>query len=148
MNEVRSILMIDDDEDDRILFQEVLKSIDSSVQCWMSKDGQDAMNLLTYELVVAPDLIFLDLNMPRLNGLEFLKLIKPHSSFGKIPIVMYTTSSNPNDMKRTAELGACDYIIKPPDFNGLHQTLKNVIDRHLPISCSQLNQTNKIHTTT
>jgi CheY-like chemotaxis protein len=133
---MRSVLMIDDDEDDRMLFQEVVKSIDRDIHCWTSPDAQAALEMLRHELIVAPDIIFLDVNMPRLNGLEFLKIIRSEKGFTRIPVIMYTTSSNPHDMKNAKQLGASDYIIKPSDFTELHGKLKSIIERLLSPACS------------
>jgi CheY-like chemotaxis protein len=73
---MRSILLVDDDEDDRSLFKEAVNSLDKSIQCWTAHDGQHALQVLMYDLIVIPDVIFLDLNMPKMNGLEFLSTIK------------------------------------------------------------------------
>ena len=78
-----------------------------------------------------PDLIFLDLNMPKMNGLEFLKAFKEISSFRNIPVVIYTTSSNPTDYNRTKEYGAVDYLIKPSNSKALYQKLILVLNQHL-----------------
>jgi CheY-like chemotaxis protein len=128
---MRSILLVDDDEDDKLLFSEALTVLDKSIQCWTAADGQHALDILMFELVVAPDIIFLDLNMPRMNGMEFLKTIKSHRSYKKIPVIIYSTSSNPEDMRKTKELGATDFVTKPSDFEGLYQKLITILNKHL-----------------
>jgi CheY-like chemotaxis protein len=128
---MRSVLFIDDDDDDRALFKEALSVLDKSIQCWTAVDGQNALDMLAYELVVLPDVIFLDLNMPRMNGIEFLKTIKSNRSLKSIPIIIYTTSSNPEDIRKTQALGAADYVIKPSDFDGLYQRLITVLNQYL-----------------
>jgi CheY-like chemotaxis protein len=84
-----------------------------------------------FELVVSPDIIFLDLNMPRMNGLEFLKAIKTHRSYKRIPVIIYTTSSNPEDIRKTKDLGATDFVTKPSDFDELYQKLITILNKHL-----------------
>jgi CheY-like chemotaxis protein len=128
---MRSILLVDDDDDDRTLFKEAITVLDKSIQCWIAVDGQHAIDMLMYELVVVPDVIFLDLNMPKMNGLEFLKMIKGNRNFKKIPVIIYTTSSNPEDIRKTRELGATDYVTKPSDFDDLYQKLIAVLNKHL-----------------
>lgn len=128
---MRSILLIDDDEDDRGFFVEAVNFLDKNIQCWTASDGQNALDVLSYHLVVAPDLIFLDLNMPKMNGLEFLKTLKANPTFSNIPVIIYTTSSNPTDYNRTMEYGAVDYVIKPSDSKALYQKLIAVLNQHL-----------------
>jgi CheY-like chemotaxis protein len=128
---MRSVLLVDDDEDDRTLFTEALTVLDKSIQCWTAVDGKQAIDLLMYDLVVLPDVIFVDLNMPKMNGLEFLKAIKNHRSYKNIPVIIYTTSSNPEDMKKTRELGAVDFVTKPSDFDALYQKLITVLNKYL-----------------
>jgi CheY-like chemotaxis protein len=128
---MRSILLIDDDDDDRTLFKEAIAVLDKSIQCWTAVDGQGALDMLMFELVVAPDVIFLDLNMPKMNGLEFLKIIKNNRGFKRVPVVIYTTSSNPEDIRKTKELGATDFLTKPSDFDELYQKLISVLNKYL-----------------
>jgi CheY-like chemotaxis protein len=128
---MRSVLLVDDDDDDRALFKEALGVLDKDLHCWTAVDGQQAIDMLAFELVILPDLIFLDLNMPRMSGIDFLKAIKSNRSFKSIPIIIYTTSSNPEDMKKTRNLGAADYITKPSDFECLYQKLIAVLNQHL-----------------
>jgi CheY-like chemotaxis protein len=128
---MRSILLVDDDDDDKTLFKEAVSVLDKSIQCWTASDGQQAMDLLLYELVVTPDVIFLDLNMPKMNGLEFLRMIRNNRAFKQIPIIIYTTSSNPEDMRKSRELGATDFVTKPSDFDELYQKLIGVLNKHL-----------------
>jgi CheY-like chemotaxis protein len=128
---MRSILLVDDDDDDRSLFKEAVNVLDKSIQCWTAVDGQQALDVLMLELVMTPDVIFLDLNMPKMNGMEFLKMIKSHRSFKKIPVIIYSTSSNPDDIRKTKELGATDFVTKPSDFDELYQKLILVLNKHL-----------------
>jgi CheY-like chemotaxis protein len=128
---MRSIFLVDDDEDDRSLFKEAVSVLDKNIQCWTASDGQQALDMLQFELVVTPDVIFLDLNMPKMNGLEFLKNLKKLRNFKSIPVIIYTTSSNPEDIRKTKELGATDYLTKPSDFDQLYQKLITILNKHL-----------------
>jgi CheY-like chemotaxis protein len=128
---MRSILLIDDDEDDRALFKEAVSSLDHGLQCWTANDGQQALDVLAYELIVLPDLIFLDLNMPKMSGIEFLTAIKKNRQHKNIPVIIYSTSSNPEDLRKCQELGATDFITKPSDFKVLIKTLSTLLNQHL-----------------
>lgn len=121
-----SILLVDDDEDDQEFFSAALeqlsypgifKPISSAIEALkLLKDGQ-----------VTPDLIFLDLNMPIMNGQQFLAEIKKTAHAQHIPVVIFSTSSNPQTIKQTKELGAYDFITKPDKFEELVNKLKPII---------------------
>jgi CheY-like chemotaxis protein len=128
---MRSVLLVDDDEDDRTLFTEALAVLDKSIQCWTAVDGKHALDLLMYDLVVLPDVIFVDLNMPKMNGLEFLMSVKKHRGYKNIPVIIYTTSSNPEDIRKSKDLGAVDFVTKPSDFDALYQKLIAVLNKYL-----------------
>jgi CheY-like chemotaxis protein len=128
---MRSILLIDDDEDDRALFKEAVNFLDHDLQCWTANDGQHALDVLAYELIVLPDLIFLDLNMPKMSGIEFLTAIKKSRQHKNIPVIIYSTSSNPEDLRKCHDLGATDFITKPSDFQELIKTLSTLLYQHL-----------------
>jgi CheY-like chemotaxis protein len=85
------------------------------------------MEYLAKKDVALPELIFLDLNMPRKNGLECLKEIRSSEKFSKIPIAIYSTSASKNDIEETFRNGANVYIKKPSDFNILKQLLAKVL---------------------
>ena len=128
---MRSILLVDDDEDDRSLFKEAVNSLDKDIQCWTANDGQHALEVLMYDLIVVPDVIFLDLNMPKMNGLEFLSIIKKNRQYKSVPVIIYSTSSNPEDFKKSKELGAAEFITKPADFHELISKLASLFQKHL-----------------
>lgn len=128
---MRSILLVDDDEDDRSLFKEAVNSLDKEIQCWTANDGQHALEVLMYDLIVVPDLVFLDLNMPKMNGLEFLQIIKKNRQYKSVPVIIYSTSSNPEDLKKCKELGSAEFVTKPADFHDLISKLGSVFQKHL-----------------
>jgi CheY-like chemotaxis protein len=122
-----NVLIVDDDEDDRDLFSEALNQIDPSITCSMAKDGEEALRMLKLHRVRKPDMIFLDLNMPRINGIQCLKELKNDFALCNIPVVIYTTSKLKADKEITAKLGAVDFISKPTSFTILVSTLKTVL---------------------
>ncbi|MDR6570205.1 Response regulator receiver domain-containing protein [Chitinophaga ginsengisegetis] len=118
-----SVLLIDDDIDDRMIFGEVLKELAPDIIYHEAINGEDALFKLNNNLV--PDLIFLDLNMPRIDGKQFLAEIQQQDHLKHIPIVIYTTSSHESDKKETRELGASYFLTKP---NSLHELTHILVD--------------------
>src|SRR6186713_1099195 len=110
--------LADDDEDDRMLFSEALMEINPSIKCIMAKNGEEALFLLSNGLFELPDYIFLDLNMPVMNGLKCLAEIKKSAQLKNIPVVVYSTSSKKEYEEESKKLGAMNFFIKPPDFTG------------------------------
>lgn len=122
----KNILLIDDDEDDREIFLEALKSISEPVNYILSNDVQMTMQQLN-DGVLKPDLIFLDLQMPKITGQEFLTNIKKSDRLKDIPVVVVSTHSS-DIMKQTMlELGAKDYITKPNSFSELISILQSIL---------------------
>ncbi|CAN5364987.1 response regulator [soil metagenome] len=119
-----TILMIDDDLEDQDLFAETLHSIDSSIQCLSAVNGERALTLLR-SLSIHPDYIFLDLNMPIMNGFEFLKEVRKLKQFST-PIYIYTTSSEKKHNDESIMLGASKFITKPSSQSELREILERV----------------------
>jgi CheY-like chemotaxis protein len=120
------ILFVDDDPDDYELFCEALQSFNSKAKCLHALDGEDALDTLN-ELIILPDYIFLDINMPKMDGRECLRQIKSDSKLKEIPVIVYSTTKQPKEIKTFKDLGAKEFIIKPAEFSELVHTLKDVI---------------------
>jgi CheY-like chemotaxis protein len=119
----KSILLADDDADDRELFVEAVNFIDPNITVTLKSDGEELMDFLAAN-TVGFDLIFLDLNMPRKNGKECLsELTKSQQA----PVIIYTTSLNPIDIEETFALGAACFLRKPNSFEELKATLAIVL---------------------
>lgn len=125
---IHSILLVDDDPDDRFVFQDALQSIDTTVSLDTAFDGVDALKKLG-ENTRLPQLIFLDLNMPRMNGKRFLKEIKSSGQYRSIPVIVYSTSSNPTDVEETKQLGATEFVTKPNNYDELCQMLSSALNK-------------------
>ena len=123
----KNIFIADDDEDDRFLFTNALKDIDEGIVCEFATDGKNALSLLKSTKHL-PDILFLDLNMPKINGLECLRRIKNDIRLTSIPVVIFTTSQNPDDVEATHRLGANVYFSKPSDYNILKQKLTRILN--------------------
>ena len=124
------ILLADDDPDDRLLVREAFEESHLLNILDTVNDGEDLMNYLyqrgEYAGKPAPDLILLDLNMPRKNGMEALEEIKADSNLRRIPIVILTTSKAEEDIIRTYDLGVNSFIVKPVTFDSLVDLVKNL----------------------
>lgn len=121
------VLLIDDDPDDRDIFCEALHEVDVSAQCIAVQDGAEALGMLQSHDGALPDFIFLDLNMPRLNGQQCLSEIKKTGSLLHIPVIIYTTSKQQQDIDETRSLGAAYFITKPNTFEGICKSIACVL---------------------
>jgi CheY-like chemotaxis protein len=116
MTRVKRILFADDDQDDVDMFSEALTSVEPSVFCEFAKHGKDALNILTTPSNPKPDVIFLDLNMPVMDGWECLQILKKNALLKNIPVVIYSTSTYEVDKEKAFRLGAFCFISKPHRF--------------------------------
>lgn len=121
-----NILLIDDDDDDQEIFQSAVQQISTSVQYKYLNSAREALQKLSSR-EVSPEVIFLDLNMPLMSGQEFLVQIKQKELLSDIPIIIFSTSSDPTTKELTKALGAYDFITKPSDFDQLVDLLKPLI---------------------
>ena len=126
MKSLKKILLVDDDMDDQLLFTEALKDLSSQVFCKLSNNGMEAFEYLLSSAEL-PAVIFLDLNMPFMNGLQFLAKLQKEERFKYIPVVIFTTSNSPADHAVTQQMGARLYITKPADFRILKEKIREVL---------------------
>ena len=119
-----AVMIVDDDDDDREFFCEAIDKIDSSIKCMNIENGEKALRYLKDERQLMPDFIFLDLNMPRINGRECLVQIKSFEHLKKIPVIIYTTSNQAADREQTKQLGASGFIQKHTQFDMLCKELR------------------------
>lgn len=115
-------LLIDDDEDDKEIFCLAMAEADPAMRCITASSGPEALTMLC-DNALRPDYIFLDLNMPLMNGKECLKEIRKHEPLKCIPVVIFSTSSLQKDIQETKELGASAFITKPPLVSTLTKKL-------------------------
>lgn len=135
----KNIYLADDDSDDVEFFKDALNEITPDLQLIISSNGQELVDKLqsTSQL---PDIIFIDINMPLMDGFEALSHLKKDNALSSIPTVIYSTSSNTNHISRAYELGASSYLKKPSDF----KSLKNELERVLLIDWKKLISPNPI----
>jgi CheY-like chemotaxis protein len=124
---LKRILLVEDDMEDQYLFNHALDCLQVSAFCKAVANGQEALDHLSHSAEY--ELIFLDLNMPLMDGLSCLKLIRQNEKFKSIPVVIITTSVNPFELNLCTELGVASIFHKPNTFpelcNGLHTILMN-----------------------
>lgn len=120
-----TVLLADDDPDDRDLFEEATTFLYPDIEMIIAKDGVQLMDLLRRNI---PDMIFLDLNMPKKNGKECLHEISSQHRLRQIPIIIYTTSLNPIDVDETYNTGAFRFFRKPNSFDELKNILNKAFD--------------------
>jgi len=121
------IILADDDESDRTNFKEALEESRIRTIFHSVNDGVELMEYLLKEDTPIPHLLFLDLNMPRKNGLTCLKEIRTAEKLKDVAIAIYSTSAYEKDIEDTFEHGGNVYIKKPTDFNLLKQVLDKVL---------------------
>lgn len=121
------IMLADDDEDDRLFFKEAFEEVKIDYNITTFNDGSQLMQHLFKEENPLPDIIFLDLNMPRKSGIECLKEIRDNERLKNISVAIYSTSSSEQDIEDTFVSGANVYIRKPNDFSMLKKILSDVV---------------------
>jgi CheY-like chemotaxis protein len=131
------ILIADDDGDDKMMVEKALKENRVANPLVTVSDGEELLDYLrrkgVYKDAATPCFVLLDLNMPRLDGREALKIIKSDPDLKKIPVVILTTSQAEEDIMRGYNLGANSYITKPVTFEGLVKVMKSLKNYWLEI---------------
>lgn len=122
-----NILLADDDEADRLLFTDAFSELEAKTIVTTVNSGTELMEWLGKDNVELPDLLFLDMNMPRKGGLECLKEIRRNEKLKDISIAIYSTSDNEKDMDETFLSGANVFITKPNNYNVLKETLNTAV---------------------
>ena len=130
MHPDKIILIVDDDNDDVDFYCEAFFAVDNSIKCLRASNGEEAIQWLQSNKKIKPDYIFLDLNMPKMNGRKFLNLIKSDPDFNSIPVVINTTSDSKEDDKEVKEMGAVCFLTKPTNFSILKNAISLILDRN------------------
>lgn len=124
MNKV--ILLIDDDIDDQEFFLEAVKEVNPNITCHLAGSCDEGLEFLNNSSVL-PDYIFLDLNMPKVDGKKCLLELKNNLSVKDIPVIIYSTSSLKKDIDETTAMGAVHFLTKPAAFRELCQAIEKVL---------------------
>ena len=141
MKEPINILLVEDNPLDVEMIQETFKLIESKNRLFLTKDGEEALDFIYHRgkyqdtsLAPVPDLILLDIRMPKVDGLEVLKVIKSDENLKKIPVLVLTISERDTDIRKAYEYGANSYIVKPIEFSGFANILTKVEEYWLTIA--------------
>jgi CheY-like chemotaxis protein len=137
-----NICLADDDEDDRLFFTDAFDELKINTKVSTFNDGVELMNFLNHPDSILPNVLFLDLNMPKKNGQECLLEIKKDEKFNDIAVAIYSTSSSEEDIEKTFVNGANIYIKKPNDFEQLKKILSEVVTLNWQYHTSGLNKDN------
>ncbi|RKS21747.1 response regulator receiver domain-containing protein [Flavobacterium endophyticum] len=133
------ICLVDDDKDDRETFQDAFNELNSDNVLMTFKNGLEAIDYLN-AIEDVPDIIFLDLNMPIMGGLETLREIRKNERYKLLSVVIYSTSSSEKDIEETLVAGANIYITKPTNYRVLKDMLTKVMKMNWQYHTSELDK--------
>jgi|SRR5205823_2853815 CheY-like chemotaxis protein len=136
------IVLAEDDEDDRAFFKEAIDEVKIKTKLEIVNDGEQLMQYLNKANGSLPDLVFLDLNMPRKSGIQCLEEIRGNLKLKDISVAIYSTSSAEHDIEQTFLKGANVYIRKPNDFGKLKKAISQVLSINWQYHTSRLNKEN------
>lgn len=139
MTDKLKVLLVEDDRDDRKFFADALESLDMNIALHQVENGEECLTFLedNYKEL---NLIFLDLNMPIIDGFECLDKIKANPQYTDLIVAIYSTSSSEQDIDKTFRKGANIYINKPSNFPELKKTLKRVIETNWAYKSNDFNK--------
>jgi len=121
---VTNVVFVDDDADEFYLFNEAIEQAELAVKMRRAKDGNDLIKYLHENEL--PDVIFMDLNMPYKDGVETLTELKSNGNFKEIPVIIFSTSRNANQINTCFDKGANMYVVKPETFDEISHMVKKV----------------------
>jgi len=121
-------MIVDDDPDDIDFFRVAVRKIDPLNTCITATDGEDALQKLQKETGNLPDFIFLDLNMPRMDGKTCLRELKKKERLKDIPVIIYTTSSHEQEKEETLALGAAYFLTKAHSIKMLQESIRDTLE--------------------
>ncbi|HEX6333136.1 MAG TPA: response regulator [Flavisolibacter sp.] len=122
---IERILLIDDDPDDCILFRQALQEFATGIEVFTTDRIENAIRKVEQ---CFPNLIFLDIKIPGLDGFDFLRTMRYHPKTARIPVIMYSSSQNPVDVTRSYGLGANLFFRKPSSYTGIVENLRAIFE--------------------
>ena len=127
-----NILLVEDGYGEIVLAKEAFNEVDIPLNLHIIKDGEEAIKFIKkegeYEKSPTPNLIILDISLPKISGIEVLKHIRADFHFRFIPVVMLTTSTYASDVEKSLNFGANAYLVKPFDYDEFTKLIKSVCD--------------------
>ncbi len=126
MRSSKPILLVEDDRVDTMTVRRALKDLKVTNQLICTTNGEEALEYLRDESKKKPCVILLDLNMPKMNGIEFLKIAKRKEESKRIPVIVLTTSREEQDVVESFNLSVAGYIVKPTDYKKFVEAIRVV----------------------
>lgn len=126
MRNSKPILLVEDDTVDVMTVKRALKDLQVMSELVSTGDGEEALEYLRNDGNAKPCVILLDLNMPKMNGAEFMKIVKADEALRRIPIIVLTTSNSEQDISNSFELGAAGYMVKSVDYKKFMEIIKTI----------------------
>lgn len=126
MQNSKPILLVEDDSVDVMTVKRALRDLNVESELVSTGDGEEALAYLKEDGNTKPSVILLDLNMPKMNGTEFLSIIKKDEKLKKIPVIVLTTSNSEQDISESFELGAAGYMVKEVDYKRFTEIIKTI----------------------
>lgn len=139
MDENKTVHLADDDEDDRMLMREALEEANPGVNVVESEDGVELIDNIKNSDDLTDTVVVLDMNMPKMNGIETILAMKADPELAEVPTVMLSTSDNPELAKKALDAGADEFLTKPNNFRALIDIAKNIFNRFFRSGSSLLN---------
>ena len=127
MSKSLNILLIEDDAIEVMKFNRVLSTLNVKHKIVEANNGEEALTILKVKEVI-PDIIVLDLNMPKINGIEFLKILKEDDYLKYIPSVILTTSNNRKDILECYKIGIAGYVLKPLKYEDYVERIRKTLE--------------------
>ncbi len=129
MADNKTIHLADDDEDDRQLMKEAFEEADPDVKVVESENGKELIDNMKSSDDLSDSVVVVDMNMPKMNGLEAVAAIKADPELAAVPMVMLSTSDNPDLIRKAQEAGVDDFLTKPNSFRGLIDIARKIFKR-------------------
>lgn len=126
MQSSKPVLLVEDDSVDVMTVKRAFRDLHVANPLVPAGDGEEALAYLRNNGTAKPCVILLDLNMPKMSGTEFLKVVKEDQTLKMIPVVVFTTSSAEQDIARSFELGAAGYMVKSVDYDKFIETIRTI----------------------
>jgi CheY-like chemotaxis protein len=129
MGEGQTVHLADDDEDDRMLIRDALEEANPNLTVIEAEDGKELVENVKNSDDLSETVVLVDMNMPKMNGIEAIKEIRSEPELAELPAVMMSTSNNPDLKKKALAAGANDFIVKPNNFKALLDIARGIISR-------------------
>jgi CheY-like chemotaxis protein len=127
MSLYKVVLLIDDDKEDQEIFSDAVREVDNSIRFVSEFNSDQAISNIGQMKKERPEIIFLDMNMPRLNGKQLLSELKRDPEMSQIPVVMCSTFFGDRDVAEIERLGAAHHLVKPTRFNELCEAIAQIL---------------------